>query len=319
MKPRTKNKFYYVIFLFGFCLSGICITSISAAEQDVIRFAYQDRIGSVIPIIAAKKKFYKNEGLKVQSLRFSSGPACAEALFSGAADIGAMGDTTAIIMVSRSPRFVIIASHATGEHRHRVMVRTKSPMQSVRDLYGMRIGVKKGTSTYGGLLAALKKNDLSESDIQIIDLSPPIMTDALFAGSLDAFAASEPTPSTAEEKGARELTTLGGLGNQYPILILANRDILKKRKSSVMKVLHAMKKASAYVEGHPQETVTIMAKETGLSEVTCQKAMEKHVYHMKLDFEIILSLKQTATFLKRQGIIKDLSDLSTVIGPGLLN
>jgi hypothetical protein len=40
---------------------------------------------------------------------------------------------------------------------------------------------------------------------------------------------------------------------------------------------------------------------------------------MKLDFEIILSLKQTATFLKRQGIIKDLSDLSTVIGPGLLN
>jgi ABC-type nitrate/sulfonate/bicarbonate transport system substrate-binding protein len=86
-----------------------------------------------------------------------------------------------------------------------------------------------------------------------------------------------------------------------------------------MKVLHAMKKASAYVEGHPQETVTIMAKETGLSEVTCQKAMEKHVYHMKLDSEIILSLKQTATFLKRQGIIKDLSDLSTVIGPGLLN
>jgi aliphatic sulfonates family ABC transporter substrate-binding protein len=319
MRRSTEHKSYYVIFLFCFFLSGICITSISAAEQDVIRFAYQDRIGSVIPIIAAKKNFYRNETLKVQSLRFSSGPACAEALFSGAADIGAMGDTTAIIMASRSPRFVIIASHATGEHRHRVMVRKNSQIQSVRDLYGMHIGVKKGTSTYGGLLAALKKNGLSERDIRIIDLSPPIMTDALLAGSLDAFAASEPTPSTAEQKGARELTTLGGLGNQYPILILANRDILKKRKSSVMKILHAMKKASIYVEDHPQESVAIMAKETGLSEATCQKAMEKHVYHLKLDSGIISSLEQTTSFLKRQGIIKDLPDLSTVIDSGLLN
>ena len=65
-------------------------------------------------------------------------------------------------------------------------------------------------------------------DIAIIDLTPPTMTDALLAGSLDAFAASEPTPSAAEQKGARELATLGGLGNEYPILILASRDTLLK-------------------------------------------------------------------------------------------
>ena len=35
------------------------------------------------------------------------------------------------------------------------------------------------------------------------------------AGCIDAFAASDPIPSAAEQKGAQALTTLGGLGNAY--------------------------------------------------------------------------------------------------------
>jgi sulfonate transport system substrate-binding protein len=129
-----------------------------------------------------------------------------------------MGDTAAIIITSRSDKFVIIASNAAGEHRHRIMVRKDSDIFTINDLKGKRIGVRKGTSTYGGLLDALEKANISPKEIDLIDLTPPIMIDALMVGSLDAFAASEPTPSAAEQKGARTLTTLGGLGNEYPLI-----------------------------------------------------------------------------------------------------
>lgn len=160
--------------------------AVQAADRLSLRFAFQDRVGSVISILAVEKGFFKAHQRDITPLRFSSGPACAEALYSGAADIGGMGDTTAIIMVTRSADMVILASHATGEHRHRIMVRQDSPIRTLADLKGHRLGVKKGTSTFGGLLAALDKANIDLEETQIMDLTPPTMTDALFAGSLAA-------------------------------------------------------------------------------------------------------------------------------------
>ena len=279
-----------------------------AAGNDTIRFAFQDRIGSVIPILAVTKGFFSDQGLEVEPMRFSSGPACAEALYSGAADLGCMGDTTAVIMTSRSPDFVIIASHASGEHRHRVMVRADSPLQSLADLRGKRIGVKKGTSTYGGLLAALKQASLDPADVQLVDLTPGTMLEALQAGSIDAFAASEPTPSAAEEKGARQLRSLGGLGNSYPILTLANESHFTDREAQLKHFLAAMQQAAGYAWTHPEETARIMAAETGLPLPRTQRAMALHNYDLTLNQKIRTSLDATARFLLAQDIIKKLPD-----------
>lgn len=36
----------------------------------------------------------------------------------------------AVLAVSRKDRFCIVASHGNGEHRHRIMIASDSPMQS---------------------------------------------------------------------------------------------------------------------------------------------------------------------------------------------
>lgn len=310
MKNLTITcKILILLFTLGLVLAAR--PSVTQAEtRQVIRFAFQDRAGSVLPILSVEKGFFKEEGLEVVPLRFSSGPACSEALYSGAADIGAMGDTTAIIMTARSDQFFIVASHATGEERHRIVVRQDSQLRTLHDLKGKRLAVKCGTSTYGGVLAALKKANMSPTDLTIINLTPPTMTEALFAGSVDAFAASEPTPSAAEEKGARELCTLGGLGNEYPILILTNREMADNRPTSLKAFLRAMKKAEQYAAQHPRETVRIMAQATGLSLKTIQRAMKRHQYQLRLDASILASLKKTADFLKDEQIITTSPDLA---------
>ena len=275
-----------------------------AQSADEIRFAYQDRIGSVLPIIAVNKGYFADQGLIIKPLRFNSGPACAEALYSGAADIGAMGDTAAIIMLARDPRFVIFASHATGEHRHRLMVRRDAPYTSLNDLKGKRLAVKKGTSTFGGLLAALEHAHIDPTTIDIIDLAPPTMITALQSASVDAFAASEPTPSTAEEKGARQLLTFGNLGNLYPIVILARREFLPQHNSSIERFVKALTKAQEYAATYPTEVIALMSAETGLSPSSTRAAMQRHQYKIRLDGEVIESLKKTTDFLIDQKIIE---------------
>ena len=268
-----------------------------------IRFAFQNRVGSVLPILAVEKGFFAARGLDVRPLRFNNGPACAEAIYAGSADIGTMGDTAALICVSRTANLRMIASHCTGEHRHRLMVQGASPYRTLGDLRGETIGLKKGTSTYGGFLAALAAQGFSPGDFPVVDLSPASQPEALGAGSIAAFAASEPAPSMGETKGGRELMTFGGMGNQYPVMILARTAFLSERGDETKAFMRALVDAEAYLKAHPGETARVMAEATGLPQGVLTSAMARHRYALGLSATTRESLATTARFLKNQGII----------------
>jgi len=278
---------------------GIFLLLVTACVPDknsqTLRFAYQNRIGCAIPIIAVEKSFFKEEGLAIKALRFSSGPECAEALYTGSADIGTMGDAAAVMALARNSHFIILTSHCDGEHRHRIMVSEDSDIRTPEDLEGKKLGVKKGTSTYGGLLKLLRKENIDLSAIAISDLSPPAMTEALLSGSIDAFAASEPTPSAAEEKGCRELMTLGNLGNSYPLFILSRKEYIESNNDKLQKFFRALEKAERFIAENPEESSAIVAQVTGLSKKTCMKSMQIHRYTIGIDSIRINSLEETAS------------------------
>ncbi|MHC1791494.1 ABC transporter substrate-binding protein [Solidesulfovibrio sp.] len=293
-----------------------------AGQPPVVRFAYQDRAGSVLPMVAVEQKFFEAAGVVVQTQQFNNGPACAEALFTGAADVAGMGDTAAIILIAKRPDVVVLASHATGERRHRVMVKADASMTSLADLRGKRIGVKKGTSTYGGLLAALARDGVAPDAVTIVDLPPPTLLEALAAGSIDAFAASEPTPSVAEGKGARELADLGGLGNEYPILLVARKAYVAANGPALAQFFAALRQAQAATAAHPDAVAALVAAQSGLSLETTRSVLTRHAYALRADAAIAASLAQTAAFLEREKIIDHAPDMAAAMdgrfveGPG---
>lgn len=282
------------------------------AELPQVRFAYQDRIADAVSVIAVQKGFLGKEGLEVKPMLFTSGPACTEAVVSGSADIGTMGDTTAVISVARAP-VAIIASHGGGEHRHRIIVKAGSPIRSPRDLVGKRVAVSKGTSTYGGFLAWARAKKLDLSKVQVTDMKPEDMGTALLSGAVDAAVASEPTPSVMEEKGGRQLATLGGLGNNYPILLVARNDFLRKHPEVATRFVRAMSRAAEFVRSHPQETAQIMAAKSGLSPAAASKAMKLHYYRVQLDKQTRASLQEIADFLVQQKILDNAPDLKKTV------
>lgn len=277
-----------------------------------VRFAYQDRIADAASIIAVEKDFFAEEGLVVKTLVFSSGPACSEALLTASADIGTMGDTTAVIAAARSP-VKIIASHGGGEHRHRIIVAADSPIRSPTDLVGRSIAVKKGTSTYGGLLAWAESRGLDLSKVKVTDMRPDDMADALLSGAIDAMVASEPTPSLVEDRGGRELATLGGLGNTYPILLVARDEFLADHKEAVTRFMRAMSRAASFIAQSPEEAAAIVARKTGLSQATAERAMSHHYYGLQLDDSTMASLQKIADFLVEQKTLDSPPDLPAAV------
>ncbi len=285
-------------------LGGCARRGVPGAPEMVVRFAYQDRVADAASIIAVERDLFGQEGLAVKPLVFSSGPACSEALLAGSADIGTMGDTTSIIAVS-SARVKIIASHGGGEHRHRIIVTSDSPIRSPSDLVGRRLAVKKGTSTYGGLLAWAESVNLDLSEVNVTDLRPSDMADALISGAVDAIVASEPTPSVVEERGGRQLATLGGLGNNYPILLVARSEFLEAHPDAVVRFLRALLRAASFIEHNPDEAAQVVAAKTGLSPAAARRSMSHHYYRVQVDRITRSSLEKTAGFIADQGIITD--------------
>lgn len=277
-----------------------------------IRFAYQNHLGSAVCVVAVELNLFRQEGVAVAALPFPSGPACAEALCSGSADLGTMGDTAAIIATSRNGPYRILASHGAGEQRHRLMVAAQASIRSAGDLRGKTVAVKKGTSTYGGLLAWLAANDIRPAELRLLDLGPSEMPDALAAGSIDAFLASEPTPSMAETRGAREVATLGGLGNDYPLLVLGHTRLLQSRPSDVRAVLRALQRAVAFIQENPERAAQILAQSTGLPPPLVSRAMQRHGYRLVLDNSVRQSLQATAVFLREQQLVRELPDWEQV-------
>lgn len=307
-----QKRLMPVIALFLLSLPA-CSAPDLTQDTPVVRFAYQDRVGSIIPIVAVEQVMFEAEGVRVRSAQFNSGPASAEALYTGAVDVAAMGDTAALIMLARRPDMVILASHAAGEHRHRLMVKADSGLQGLEDLKGKTVAVRKGTSTHGGLLLALNRQGIPVADLKLMDLSPPVMTDALAAGSIEAFAASEPTPSVAETSGARQLATFGGLGNEYPILIVAPRAFVAANEAALERFFWALKRAEAFALANPERVIKLLAEQSGLSPQAVQSAMSRHSYALRLDQSILESLEQTADFLREEGILTERLDVGARI------
>lgn len=283
-----------------------------------LAFAYQDRVADAASIIAVERGFFADETLAVTPLRFSSGPACSEALFTGACDVATMGDTTAVIAAARGVPVRLLASHGCGEHRHRVIVAASCQASAPADLVGLRVAVKKGTSTYGGFLAFLDTHRLDRTRIDIVDLRPPEMLQALAAGSVQAIVASEPTPSLAVERGGRPLATLGGLGNTYPILVAARGQIVDARPEQLTGLLRVLACAVAFINEEPEQAAAIVARATGLPVQTAREAMGQHDYHLELGETTVASLRNTARSLVAQGVIEAMPGFDGVLDRSLL-
>jgi len=97
---------------------------------------------------------------------------------------------------------------------------------------------------------------------------------------------------------------LGGLGNQYPILMVVKKSFFEKRSHDIGKFLKAIEKGELFINNNPQKAIAAMAKATGMDVILTENAMKRHSFEFTFDDQIVESLRKTAIFLKKQNIIE---------------
>ena len=202
-------------------------------------------------------------GTSLKWVEFPAGPQILEALSVGSLDFGFTGDTPPVFAQAAGKDVWYVGLEPPKPANSALLVPKKSPIQSLADLKGRRIGFQKGSSAHYLVVRALDKAGLQWSDITPLYLTPSDARAAFEKGALDAWAIWDPYYAAAEVDGsARVLST--GLGLSSNNSFYLGSKALTQQPAVVRALFAALSEADAWTQANLPQTARFLSDATGV-------------------------------------------------------
>lgn len=222
-------------------------------------------------------------GVKVSWHEFASGLPLLEALNVGSVDLSAdVADTVPVFALAAGANLTYVAQEAPSPTAQAIVVKADSPVRSVADLKGRRIGFAKAAGVHYLLIAALERNGLGFKDIQPAYLTPADGRAAFERGAIDAWVIWDPHLSAVQRQaGARVLSDGTGLA-QYQRYYLASTPFAQAHPDVIKVVYDALAETGRWVKQSPTDAASLLAPVWGLDVATVEQANGRRSYDVRL-------------------------------------
>ncbi|HVV58022.1 MAG TPA: aliphatic sulfonate ABC transporter substrate-binding protein [Gaiellaceae bacterium] len=230
---------------------------------------------------------------------FPFGPPEVQAVAAGQVDVGTdIGDVPPINGAATTAGFKVIAAIAPPSYKQAgnyLLVPKGSPIRTLKDLKGKKVGVPFGSSAHGLLLNAVKSVGLSPSTVSFVNLQPSALQAAFNGGKVDAISIWNPQAAVDILAGARVL--LAGRPPLDPDVGFAvgnAKDLADPAKRKLIAdLLKRLAKAYAWGDQHPAAWVKDIQKETGVDQKTAQFQVDNGKILIQYITPSILKTEQT--------------------------
>jgi len=243
--------------------AGVGAAFAEAALRE-IRIGYQK---NGVLVVARRRRTletaFAERGIAIRWVEFTSGPPMLEAMSSGSVDLGAVGDAPPIFAQAAGAGILYVAGQPITNGQG-ILVPQASPIRSLQDLKGRRIGFTKGSSAHNVVVLALERAGLTYQDITPVYLAPPDAGPAFANGSIDAWSVWDPYFAIGEVKqGGRILVNANELGRTNAFLI-ANRRFAADHGGVLREVIAVLAETARWAEAHRGEVAQALHEVTGV-------------------------------------------------------
>jgi sulfonate transport system substrate-binding protein len=235
------------------------------AKLNEIRIGYQKNGVLVLARQrAALEKHFAPQLINVKWVEFSSGPPMLEAMNVGSVDYGAVGDSPPIFAQAAGAAIVYAAGQPITNGQG-ILVPQNSPIRSLAELKGKRVGFTKGSSAHNVVVQALEKAGLTYADITPVYLTPPDAGPAFANGSIDAWSIWDPYLAIGETKQNGRI-----LVNAYEItktnsFYIANREFAKNNGAVLQQIIDVTSTTAKWAESNRDEVAKALSAVTGIA------------------------------------------------------
>jgi NitT/TauT family transport system substrate-binding protein len=233
----------------------------SAPQKATIRLDWKAGAQHAPFYLAKARGFYKDEGLDVDIISGSGSSDTVKQVGSGTVDFGLVD---ALVLVQAAQQRVPVKSIAAYYQRSPIVVISPKdkPVNSPKQLLsGIKLGSKKGSATYQGLVAFLAANDMQIEQIKMVDIGFGVAP--LLVKQVDAimgFSMNEPIE--AESGGmATFVLPISDFGvDTYGLTIVSNNTLMQDKPAVVEKFLRATRRGIEDAIKDPAAAIAAVAK-----------------------------------------------------------
>jgi sulfonate transport system substrate-binding protein len=230
-----------------------------------IRIGYQKNGVLVIARQQATlETHFASQGIAVKWVEFSSGPPMLEAMNVGSVDYGAVGDSPPVFAQSAGAAIVYAAGQPITNGQG-ILVQSNSPIRTIADLRGKRIGFTKGSSAHNIVVQTLEKAGLTYADVTPVYLTPPDAGPAFANGSIDAWSIWDPYFAIGETKQNGRILVNAHEITKTNSFYIANRDFAKNNGAVLQQIIDVTTSTAKWAEAHRGEVAKSLSAVTGIA------------------------------------------------------
>jgi len=213
--------------------------------------AYAGDTGALV-YIAEEQGFFADNGLEVTIKCCASGKACADALINGEVDIST---SAGFVFVSNSFDYAdlrVFGTVATAEVKELVARKDKG-ITAIDDLIGKKIGVTKKSGGEFSLGVFLTFNGLSYEDVELVDLKPSEIVEAISNGDIDAAFTWDPNVyNIKKELGDNAISWPGG--QDFYFVLITKEDWIENNPAAAERFMKSLLEAEDYIKDNSKES-----------------------------------------------------------------
>ena len=243
-------------------LSFVAVVPVLRAAP--LKIAYSDWPGWVAWEVAIQKGWIKQAGVEAEFLWFEYGPSM-EAFTAGKVDAVMMTNGDSLVTGANGAKNVVImlTDYSNGNDQ----IIAKPGIKSIKELKGKKIGLEVGVVEHLMLLNALKKNGMSENDLNIVNTPTGQTPQVLASGQVDAVGAWQPNAGQALKAlaGSKAIYTSADEPGLIYDTIAVSPQSLAQRRGDWVKIVSLWDKVVAYISNPAtkDDALKIMAARTG--------------------------------------------------------
>jgi len=301
---QTRRTFVAGVSLALLGSMGLSSSPVVAQQLKEVRIGFQ-RAG-LFPAVKQRhtvEDALKPRGIEVKWVEFSFGPPLLEALNTGSIDFGYTGDAPPIFAQAARANLLYVAALPSAGNNEAIVVPENSPIRTLADLRGKKVGFAKGSSAHNTTVAALEKAGLSYADITPVYLAPADGATAFAGGSLDAWTIWDPYLALTE-KGKIRILAFAKDVHESTAFFLANKDFTGQHPDIVALLNQTFAQESKWADQHRPEIVTTLHEATSVETEALTRAVERSQFLVTpVTDQIVASQQATADRFFKLGLI----------------
>jgi sulfonate transport system substrate-binding protein len=294
--------------------AGIAASPAAAQQLKEVRIGFQK--AGIFPAVKQRRTLenaLKARGIEVKWVEFQFGPPILEAINTGNVDFGYTGDAPPIFAQAARANLLYVAAVPSDGFNQGIVVPDNSPIKTLADLKGKKVGFAKGSSAHNTTVAALEKAGLSYSDITPVTLGPADAVAAFAGGNLDAWSIWDPYLALAENGKVRVLAFAKDV-QESNSFFLANRDFTGKHADIVALLNQTFAEEGKWAADHRAEVAQSLNEATGVDRAATTRAVNRSQYLVTpITDKIVATQQATADRFFKLGLIPKAINVKEIV------